>query len=514
MQYVELTFSSDKVLFTIKSLDNIVLSQGDFFVDFLNVISNNEERTYVFFNVNIYAKAIKKMFWRNNFEGVESSLKTNELDNNEFQAIGNTETFYGFKFKYKNNIFLLKSLTNLIPRFDYTKVSQDKFTAYSLALKKYQEQKLNGFTLASSCWNKWKKSHLKDIYGKRFNYIKWDNEIYNYSIQLGDYGLNLINPKYKKKIVKNVYVFDRNSQYPFIALNYPLPTDQPLEFKNLNQFKRQTRYTTYFVVVRIYFANIKKGLFPFLNISDNESVKIPNVINNETLVLWKDEFLEFKKRYTNLSFKILKIYGVKLRKNFFDNYFPPLFEMKQKARAENDYLSSYFAKSQMNMLLGKFAQNRFATQYLEYKEGKFKIVNSEDIFRYSLLFSYITMKARLNEEFYINVVFKNQFVYCDTDSLFIKDFKKKQAKYLSINPYKIGAFKLENIDAQLAIKNRKQYSELTTQGEILNTIAGADTSLTDLLEPEEFLKCEHVYKREEWDISNLEPIKKIVNILI
>ncbi|MFA6867400.1 MAG: DNA polymerase [Clostridia bacterium] len=514
MQYVELTFPNNKVFFTIKSLDNVTISNGDFFVDFLNVISVKEERTYVFFNVNIYAKAIKKMFWENNFEGVESSLKTTELDNNEFQAIGNVEIFYGFKFKYKDSIYLLKSLTNLVPRLDYKRVNQDEFTAYSMALKKYQEQKLNGFTLASSCWNKWKKGHLKDIYGKRFNYIKWDNEIYNYSVKLGDFGLNLINPKYKNKIVNNVYIFDRNSQYPYIALNYPLPTDQPLEFKDIKEFQKQTRYTTYFVVIRIYFATIKKGLFPFLNTSDNDTVKIPNSINNETLVLWKDEFQEFKKRYTNLSFKILKVYGVKLRKNFFSSYFPPLFEMKQTARANNDYLSSYFAKSQMNMLLGKFAQNRFATQYLEYKEGKFKVVNSEDIFRYSLLFSYITMKARLNEEFYINVVFKNQFVYCDTDSLFIKDFKKKQAKYLSIDPFKIGAFKLEHIDTQLAIKNRKQYSELTTEGEILNTIAGADTSLTELLEPEEFLKCPHVYKREEWDTTNLEPKKKIVNILI
>ena len=483
---------------------------------FPTIEKENEE--YIFDNISADEKAIKLMLFSNGYIGKQIPRNPNSFKSRkDFYTFGNGKDIIGFKFLGNNgNIITFKSLSKLLPRINLEKINPDPIEARIIALRNfYLVENLKGFTLAGAVFSKWKrqKGNMKSVHGWDFNYKRFENNGYVEDVCNAPMcGLNIYHPAKKGKLLHDVIGIDRNSQYPFIAMKYPLPLKAPekvsfCEYKlQLDSRKNELGY----FLVHVYKARIKDGYFPFIPQQDGLKTRFNKIIDDDFIYMWDFEYNEFKIRYESID-EICFVHRFRAKKGIFDDYFGEIFKKKEKATKNNDYLGRYFAKAEMNMLLGSFAKPMFKFQNVETEEGKWETFEGIDEFRYAPLFSYITAMGRIETEMNINDIFKDSFVYSDTDSIYFERPKidQRKTKELDIDDSRIGAYKIEKRCAEFCFRGQKNYSYITTDGEIENVVASIDFSKNNEPRlPSEFKKGGYYYK-EYLDTSEFIPkIKK------
>lgn len=288
-------------------------------------------------------------------------------------------------------------------------------------------------------------------------------------------GYTICNPKYLGKIVENVKSYDINSSYPAIMLQPVACEEISLNDYDFLPNKKRSRLFTVF----IYQAKLKKGYVPIIrkmktdiskldnyienNFTKNDNDKFFSKIKNFTFpfLFWEEEF-EYVKKFYEIDYEIVKIQYFK-KEILFDryiNYFKQQKEnadnLKQTTTQKSELLKlemvRNFSKLAMNCLSGKFGQkikneNWFATNkklelgvynidnklvnIIREKESlsknsylyKFAYLN-EDCTRYinkllpnNFIISYITAIGRC-KLFEVIEKLKDNFVYCDTDSIY------------------------------------------------------------------------------------------------
>lgn len=284
-------------------------------------------------------------------------------------------------------------------------------------------------------------------------------------------GLTTYSPEYQYNITENIEgcVYDVNSMYPSVMVENEYPIGIP------EKHKKDASYKIHLVKIAIKHAKIKNSKWPPLmrpwksmTMDYPDGVRYIQETEHAIAYYFEDE-LESLKRFYDIEYEIMDHWWFKSA-NYFAKFISDHYEIRKKYKKENDP-REYTLKIFLNNAYGKFGQKPDKTSiiYSPEKLEKGETIIKTDRQEYIIdtvredanciegLYSYIcygkeppartinimiaaciTKNARIKLH---NAIWENidNFLYCDTDSVFLKG----KAKGLDIDENKLGAWKLE-----------------------------------------------------------------------
>ena len=390
----------------------------------------------------------------------------NNLDKDELHYIYNDVVIQCLARIHYNQIF---------PGFDYNKVTLTSNILYS-----FLNNDLTSFQL--------KLNMLDDNKDKTYKYSNYsDSEInlYERFRYFFNGGLNLYNKC--GKIFEDCFSLDINSSYPFVIYNFKIPT-LLVKYKtnNIEYFNFSDNYFNFYVCDMIFINKcmkyirsniIKKALVKYYNVKEGNNCyvndnffRIINMFSDKKVkrILYKHKF-SFKRLWFGNKNKLACNYELKTKgkAKYHVDCSDPTNIIEDKSKENKNIASAeetYIAKVQNNGLYGSPALRLFYDLFYKNEEGVY--VNIENGFQNSernVIFSaFVTSQALYNllkPLSYIPVEkIDHWFIYCDTDSLYLK---KECYKYIDksiYDKYNLGQWDIEhkNID-KIYVLNHKKY---------------------------------------------------------
>ena len=274
-------------------------------------------------------------------------------------------------------------------------------------------------------------------------------------------GFTYLNPEFASKIVSKGQTYDVNSLYPSVMRSHdnPLPFGTPIFFQGKYQYN--PIYPLYTQMFSCQFE-IKKNKIPTIQIKHSLSF-----VGNEYLTSSHGEevVLCLNSVDMELFFQQYDVYNItyhsgwmfKASVGMFDQYIDYWTEQKIKAGKEGNKGKRTIAKLCLNSLYGKFGQDTQNINKVPYmgEDGSVHYYLSDPKPKkglYIAVASFITSYARrvtitsaqkIEDDFHAGKS-KNRFVYADTDSLHIYSPDDEIPEGLDIDPYRLGAWKLES----------------------------------------------------------------------
>ena len=227
-------------------------------------------------------------------------------------------------------------------------------------------------------------------------------------------GFCYVNPKHQGKIIEDVSGIDVNSFYPSIMAYETLIYGVPKEIEGY----QADDVFTYFYIVKIN-CELRPNKHPYIlkkGFMDKNNYIIVSDGDIE-IGLWDFEIEMVKSRYECSTFEILKSFRFsRMRENIFTNFLQKLYHAKQSSKGAE----KQFNKLIINSIYGKYGQNQVSRTHIftNFFESETYQETYETI-SYLPLAMYITAKARFILNTHIDT-FGNNFVYCDTDSIYFK----------------------------------------------------------------------------------------------
>ena len=306
-------------------------------------------------------------------------------------------------------------------------------------------------------------------------------------------GFTYLNPLYKEKTTGEGIVLDVNSLYPSVMYNCILPFGQPIYFNG--KYKFDIFYPLYIQRINVIFK-LKEG-------------KIPTIQVKKSLMFLPNEFLESSKgdiltlTLTNVDLKLfLEQYDIeyieyvsgwkfKGRKGMFKDYIDVWSEKKIQAKKDNQPALYKISKLMLNSLYGKFAKNpniRSKRPYLmeDGSVGYELLPLEQGKGLYIPVGSFITSYAREKtirtsqaiRDYTLQHYNKDYYIYSDTDSIhMLKVNEEELKKFVDIDDFILGAWKLESTFKRGRYLRQKAYIEEGYDGEMNVTIAGLPKKL-------------------------------------
>lgn len=283
-------------------------------------------------------------------------------------------------------------------------------------------------------------------------------------------GLTTFSPNYQYKITEKIngHVYDVNSMYPSVMINNDYPVGKPA--------KKRIRddYTIHLLKIFIVKAKIKNKNWPALmrpwksiSMSYPIGTRYVHYTENATAYYFDDE-LESLKRFYDIEYEIMDEWFFEGKK-YFKDFISENYELRKKYKKEQDP-REHTIKILLNSAYGKFGQKPLKPSVLyslktlqkgdeiKYGESTYyvDVVREKDSWLqdYKCYICYpkenpeksinvaiaacVTKNARirLHDAIYANI---DNFLYCDTDSVFLKD----DAVGIDIDDSKLGAWKCE-----------------------------------------------------------------------
>lgn len=421
------------------------------------------------------------------------SLKTYKVIASESETY-----FFAYCIDNENTIYYLKNIDA-----QFQKLPNNASYDYILEMQQTAEALgFEGITTGGAVRHYWKKNY-NGWYLSKYKYNTFDISEENYNIIYNSLkgGLNILNHKYKNKMLYNTITIDINSLYPYIAMNYALPYDKPVYINYLSTEDMQTaekihfKYKACIYKIDITKCKIKPNKTAWYCVKvDNKNTYPSNI--REIAYIWDFEFERLKIDYDFKNYRILGALCFKVRRGSFNDLFNNLKEMKENA--EKGSVKYKLAKQYLNSFLGKFATKK-TRAYDTYKLVNDNVVidtteAQTDNTYYLPLFSYITARGRVFMAEYINdLIGVDNFIYCDTDS--ITTFKCDGLKCIELDKNKFGYFKEESKNTKAIFKKAKFYCKETTDGEIKSVCAGINNEYFNLT-CEEFCKGRAIYVKK------------------
>lgn len=338
------------------------------------------------------------------------------------------------------------------------------------------------FTQAGNARNEFKKSLGKAEY--EYLFPELDSNIDKYLRKAYVGGFVSHNEKYTNKVLYNMISLDINSMYPAQMLHRPMPFGYPEGFSG--KYAYDEKYPLYIQKIRCCYKLKKNGIAmiatrrAFLNKENSYSTSSDNnvielTLANPDLELFFDNYDVYNIEYVGgFKFQARSGYEVTpeeaeslsvdevIEKDGKGSYF---YEYIKKWRYIKEHEPSGspardYAKRMQNALYGAMATNpdrRTSVPYLD-EEGKVKynIINAKDKGSACYLPAgiFITSWSRY---FLIKTInkFYNIFVYCDTDSLYLKG--NKAPAELAVHNSLYGFFKIEHKISMFKVIGSKRY---------------------------------------------------------
>lgn len=340
---------------------------------------------------------------------------------------------------------------------------------------------LTKLTISSSSFALWKQSN---IYGfKSIEQIEDVNILERISKSYKG-GITMVNPKFQNRILTDFISFDKNSLYPSVMNEFPMPVGLPRVYDTIDKCRNEGR-NAYIVEVVVFRAYIRDGYIPFIptgSTSLYNGYEYSDRIVNKTLYLWGKEFELFELYYRG-EWKVETITGWRTRPNFFKVYLENLFKVKENAK---DIFVRQIAKIKMNSTYGKFGMNTerigYIPRLIDERIGYEQITTKGKYYPKEIA-SYITScgRCKLVSEIEYN---SNRFIYCDTDSIYLKG--SEFPKFMDIDPKRIGAWGYEGHYKKGKFLKAKCYMKTFDDGTLDKKICGASQGVKEMINYDNF----------------------------
>lgn len=318
-------------------------------------------------------------------------------------------------------------------------------------------------------------------------------------------GWTFANPVYQNKEIRgNINVYDKNSMYPAIMLNYKLPTGKPrkIEYEYTRE-KHDIIFKEFDSCCYVYNLNvafdIKDEHLPSIQIKignkeyfKNDEYFKEKILSNKDILFMLDKTqrdylttsqghyfnitltnydLDLMKRQYDFDIlensKVIK-YEFSAKKGLFDKYINLYKDRKIEGKKIGNAVMTQDAKLKLNSLYGKFGTKKLIQEKQVYFEDdilKFKndLELTETTGVYVPLAMFVTSIGRW--EIINNAQDNyNHFLYSDTDSLHLLD--EGQEIKLNIDDYKFGDWKIEEQATRGKYLRAKLYIEELIDGSL------------------------------------------------
>lgn len=316
-------------------------------------------------------------------------------------------------------------------------------------------------------------------------------------------GFTYLNPAYKGKTTGQGLVFDKNSMYPSVMVQEVLPYGMPIYYDG--KYEEDKFYPLYVQRLSCSFK-LKPGKIPSIQIK-NSLYFLPNqyieTSDDEiiTLTLTSVDLELFLENYDVDHLEYINGFKFQGMKGLFDNYINYWTEQKIQAKKDNNSGMYTISKLFLNSLYGKFGLNSRAGRKAPFLDldGVVRYRRLEDDERetiYVPVAAFITSYARADiirsservREFTLKHYGYDGYVYSDTDSIhcLVKpEDVGELAKFLDIDDYRLGAWKMESVFSRGKYLRQKCYIE-EIDDEIISTVAGLPKSLRNLINFDNF----------------------------
>jgi hypothetical protein len=347
-----------------------------------------------------------------------------------------------------------------------------------LLILKLKDMNISQMTMSSSSYSNWTKTQYnfsKTLKKSNDTYI---NEVINFSYKG---GITKVNKEFIGVELNDVISYDVNSLYPSQMLMNTMPVGEPLVYNNLKDAKILKTNKKFIVVVYVINMKIIDGHHSFIGLSSGfsfSSYKYDDEILDRTLHLWEEEFNLFIDYYQG-EYEVIHVLAFKEQHDVFTSYLNGWKEIKETTQ---DQVERQIAKLMMNSLYGKFGQkDKRMSKKLRGADDKtllYEIVEEDAPYKFRPIASYITAMSRC---VLIKAIQENaeHFVYCDTDSLYLKDIK--EAKNIPISNNVIGHWKFESHYTRFKCLKAKCYIKTKDDGQVIRSIAGLPKEAQELV---------------------------------
>lgn len=306
-------------------------------------------------------------------------------------------------------------------------------------------------------------------------------------------GLCICNPVYQLKELDNVNVYDVTSLYPSVMYNNTYPVDQAFYYDHMIlESQENDKPTTVEQLLSGYpFKRPPHEFFKVHNIYIEYSVKegqLPFILTNKGYVMeFKGEMcivdsdLEILLQTCNIKeLAWFQSYHFKLEPTPFKRYIDEWFAIKDICSQTNDELGRGVAKLMLNSLWGKFGTLDDGKEYTPIYEPNMPLQwnlkhvkkDTKSLFYMPIALRTLSLARRVTYEAIQKVGVEN-FVYCDTDSIFT--FKKLPSDLCGTG---LGQWNLEKNNAKCLIYCQKRY-KLGYDGNVKVACAGIPQEIFD-----------------------------------
>lgn len=310
-------------------------------------------------------------------------------------------------------------------------------------------------------------------------------------------GWTYANPKWTNRQIGEGIVIDKNSMYPYQLSDKLLPFGRPEYYEG--HYKEDITYPLWVETITAKF-DLKPNMLPTLQLKNTLGF-----IPNEYIETTKGEYVtitltsvDYELLVTHYDVDVLEYHGgykFKGIKGLFTKYVSTWMSEKNKAKKEDNASMYVISKLCLNSLYGKFGLNpntRSKKPYLnDDKILKFELLPRE--IRDSIyvpVASFTTAYARMDiisnaqaiRDYSLSKYGKDYFLYSDTDSIHAMKLEEDELiKFMEIDDYKLGAYKVESTFKKACFIRQKCYIEEDYDGVIHSTIAGLPKKLgTDI----------------------------------
>ena len=317
-------------------------------------------------------------------------------------------------------------------------------------------------------------------------------------------GFTYLNPIYKEKETGAGFFLDKNSMFPWQALQHELPIGRPVYFEG--KYKPSVCFPLY-IQKMTFAADLKPGKTPFLRSKNSPDYSPLDYIEstNGELITFTLTSVEVKLLFENYDVHDITYHsGWKFSscRSVFNKYVYHWAKEKQKADEAGNKGARVVAKMYLNALFGKFGTRNTGRQRMPVLNSdgvvEYKPIGKEERKSvYSPIALFITAYARVElcktiekiRKYGFKKYGRDVYVYSDTDSiavtLNIEDMEDLD-KIIRLDKNKMGAWKLEKVFAKAKFIHAKCYMTIDPAGIPHATIAGMPRELSKRMKFENF----------------------------
>ena len=370
----------------------------------------------------------------------------------------------------------------------------------AIALKKLQDHGVEGITIGQAA--------VKDFKSRvpffSSYFTKLSQEVEEDIRQAYKGGFACLNPIYEDVETGSGFFIDRNSMYPTILKEKPMPMGRPVFFTG--QYKPSICYPLYIQKISISFT-LKPGKVAFLRTRNHPKYDRATYMETSegeliTFTLTSPEMELLFENYDVDSIIYHSGWKFAACHHVFDEYVDHWSAVKEKAKAEKHAATYQIAKMYLNSLVGKLGGRTSGRQCRPSLDGqgavKYKAEGRETRSSlYSPIALFTTAFARCDmvrtiqkvRDFGFKKYGRDIWVYSDTDScgvvMPVEDIKYLD-KIIDLDDKRMGAWKVEKIFSKARFIHSKCYMLVDYSGLSHATIAGMPRELAERLNFDQF----------------------------